>query len=235
MESILGHLNWDHVKNLDLSRLFERLHLFNLMPDYTKIKVGDVICGEHMEWPFQISEVRLLKITGFGRSTRTKTVFAGYVLSFPLSIRPETVTVLNHLSPSGATEQSSGLTFFAEYSDNEGDMLANYSEESSQQTLLCQRFKQVLEEIRLNTEKVIESCIFDHEHLHVIVTRNDMFEMDLMFKSLEDHGRAKKIVSEISDILVLLDIILKKREVDADLSFDYPEFRKKEKGVEITR
>jgi len=94
-------------------------------------------------------------------------------------------------------------------------MLANYSEESSQQTLLCQRFKQVLEEIRLNTEKVIESCIFDHEHLHVIVTRND--------------------ISEISDILVLLDIILKKREVDADLSFDYPEFRKKEKGVEITR
>lgn len=225
VKSMSGFLKWTHSENEDQSTLVNRLCFFGLLPKHKTIRVGDVLKGRHENWPFEMCEITLQKIEGWGRNRRVVTVFQGIVLSFRLGHISPAVTVLTRDGSLGHPQVPQVLNHEGYYEDTLGDVIVRSSDLTSLNTVMCQRFRAGIEELSQSMSHMSVSCLVDKYFLHIPLKSKDRFEMDLMFESMEDSRRVQKILNEFSEVLKMLDIVLKRRACKDTGEMSYSNFR----------
>jgi len=225
VKSLAGFLGWQHAEGGAQGRLIERLEFFGLFPEHDNRRIGDYFRGQHEDWPFEMSEVRLTKNKGWGNNRRTVIVFQGVVLTFKLSYTSSAVTVITRDRSVGHPKLSNFIHHEGSYQDDLGEVIVRSSDIASINTVLCSRFQAVLRDLTQSLPSVNVSCLVDKHYLHIPLEAQDRFEVDMMFEPMGSSVRAQKMVDEFSEVLVLLDIVLKRRACLASNQLDYPAFR----------
>jgi len=225
MRSITSFLNWSHTQGEDKASMIERLNFFGLLPDYDAKFVSDVLRGLHENWPFEMCEISLSKIEGWGRNRRSVTKFAGLILTFDLGRVTPAVTLLTRSMITGHPKKAQVITHERKYEDHLGEVIVRSSDIYAIETVMCDRFQAVIQELTQSLPDINVSCLIDRHYLHIPLQSNDRFEMDLMLDNMGSSHRVQKLLNEFSEILTLLDIVLKRRACPKTGALDYPQFR----------
>jgi len=225
IKSITSFLGWLHKEGGDKSQLIERLSFFGLLPEHEMTHIGDVLTGLHENWPFEMCEITLTKHEGWGRNRRLVTVFKGVVLSFDLGRISQDVTIVTRNRTLGHPKLSRMIKHEGVYQDHFGEVIVRSSDIAIVETVMCKRFRDVIKDLTVSLPDLDVSCLFDHHYLHIPLEAKDRFEMDLMFDEMRSTSRVQKMLDEFSEILTLLDIILRRRSCPEAGTFDYPHFR----------
>lgn len=231
VQSISEFLNWSHSEGEDQSKLIERLHFFGLLPEYKIKRVDDVLRGHHENWQFEMCEIVLQKYEGWGRNRRLVTVFQGMVLSFKLGYVSPAVTVLTRERGIGHPKAPQIMHHEGTYKDKLGEVIVRSSDTTALKTVMCTRFQSVIEDLTQSLPMENISCLVDKHYLHIPFKAKDRFEMDYMLDNMGSTHRVQKMLDEFSEILVLLDIVLKRRACSESGVLDYPQFRATKNGM----
>lgn len=225
VEKISHLLGWTHTRQEDAEVLAEWLYTLGVLPEYDHARLDDIFRGHHLDWPFQLCEIQLLKTEGHGRNRRVITKFQGFILSFKLAHPTDQTTII---SRTGTHEplNLSEIKYEGHYQDIKGKVKVLSSDRNALMTVLCPRFIAALSELDASFPDASLSCALARDTLHIPVTSLDKFEVDWMFKVMDDPERVQKMLNEFSEILTMLDIVLKRRACHKTGAMDYPEFRK---------
>lgn len=226
MQSITNFLNWSHSEGEDQTSLVRRLAFFGLLPDHDNIRVGDVLQGTHENWPFEICEVSLFKIEGWGENRRSVLKFKGVVLTFDLGRVSEAITILTRDRMVGHPKLANFIKHEGIYTDHLGEVIVRSSDIYAVETAMCDRFRAIIQDLTTSLPNINVSCFIDRHHLHLPLQERDRFEMDYMFDAMGTTHRVQKLLNEFSEVLTLLDIVLRRRACPKTGSLDYPKFRK---------
>ena len=187
-----------------------RFRALNLLPGYNRSQFEDLFTGAHRGASYDFYEAHLQQHRSTGKSSSTVTVFRGQLirLKFPRNFSGVTVVrrdagVFNALGGFGELKRV-GLVdpkfekVFEVYATDQVEA----------RFLVHPAFMERLLDLEAGLHGKRLRCAFENGDLLIAIEGGNLFEIGSLFKPLVDPARARKIVTDLSSVLRVIDAVL---------------------------
>jgi len=226
VERIIRDLGWNYKPRKDRTqREAKNLGCFlfqhGLIPKFNIAGFDDTIEGFHEGHAFDFHELTLFH-QPFG-SKSLHTVFQGGVFVFYLSYPGAGTTILTRNPHRQLPRHETGVKHKGVYQDQNGDVTVFMSDPSVMNFLICERFRQALLELEHELEDYDISCVLKHDRLFIPIAMKNLFQVTgIAHKNMADSSHVKSMLNDFSEMLRIVDTILKRRYCQQSHTFSPP-------------